>query len=354
MVRFWSPLQISRSEPYQANMTKGELPPQAIPADTSPTVSVIIPAYNAAKYIREALNSVFAQTFRSHESIVINDGSPDTVELERELQAYGANIRYIKQDNRGAAAARNAGLLCARGEYVAFLDADDKWLPNFLEKQLEFLKLKEADLVFSDALLCGETPLAGRTFMELEPPKSAVTPESLLAVDVAVLTSAVLARKQPIFEVGLFDETIKRGHDFELWFRLAKAGVRFAYQPRVLAEYRIVESGLSGNALSQLYRTLSVLEAVKAKGTLTQSEAAALNLNMKRTHGALALESGKEKLLLRDFEGALESLNEARRYQSTLKLRLASFGVRIAPETVRRLYQRRTHVRKAAKQARQA
>lgn len=330
-------------------MIKAEIQPETIPADTPPTVSVIIPAYNAAKYIRQALNSVFDQTFRSHESIVINDGSPDTVELERELQDYRGNLQYIKQDNRGAAAARNAGLLCARGEYVAFLDADDIWLPNFLEEQIEFLKVNNADFVFSDALLFGETPLAGRTFMELEPPKRAVTPESLLAVEVAVLTSAVLARKQPILEVGLFDETIKRGHDFELWFRLAKAGVRFAYQPRVLAEYRIVESGLSGNALSQLYRTLSVLEAVKAKGTLTQSEEAALNLNMKRTQGALALENGKEKLLGRDFEGALESLNEARRYQPTLKLRLASFGVRIAPETVRRLYQRRTGIRKAVK-----
>src|SRR5215213_10445788 len=328
-------------------MIKAE--PPTNPADTPPAVSVIIPAYNAAKYIGEALNSVFDQTFRSHESIVINDGSPDTVELERELQAYGPNIRYIKQANRGAAAARNAGLLSARGEYVAFLDADDRWLPNFLEEQIEFLRLNDADFVFSDALLCGETPLAGRTFMELEPPRSAVTPESLLAVDVAVLTSAVLARKQPILEVGLFDETIKRGHDFELWFRLAKAGIRFAYQPRVLAEYRIVESGLSGNVLSQLYRTLSVLEAVKAKGTLTRSEAAALNLNVRRTQAALALESGKEKLLRRDFEGALESLNAARRYQPTLKLRLASFGVRIAPETVRRLYQRRTGVRRAFK-----
>jgi len=326
-------------------MIKAE--PPTIRADTPPLVSVIIPAYNAAKYIGEALNSVFEQTFRCHESIVINDGSPDTVELERELQGYRANIRYIKQANRGAAAARNAGLLSARGEYVAFLDADDRWLPNFLEEQIEFLRLNDADFVFSDALLCGETPLAGRTFMELEPPRSAVTPESLLAVDVAVLTSAVLARKQPILEVGLFDETIKRGHDFELWFRLAKAGIRFAYNPKVLAEYRVVASGLSGNALSQLCRTLSVLEAVKAKGTLTQSEEAALNLNMQRTRGALALESGKEKLLGGDFEGALQSLEEARRYWPSLKLRVVSLGVRIAPETVRRLCQRRTGVAKS-------
>ena len=325
----------------KANMIQTEIQPEAIHSDTPPAVSVIIPAYNAANYIGEALDSVLNQTFRSHETIVINDGSPDTAELERELQGYGANIQYIKQENRGAAAARNAGLLCARGEYVAFLDADDRWLPNFLEEQIEFLKLNNADFVFSDALLFGDTRLAGRTFMELDPPKSDVTPESLLAVEVAVLTSAVLARKNPILEVGLFDETIKRGHDFELWFRLAKAGIRFAHQPRVLAEHRIVESGLSGNALSQLYRTLSVLEKVKAKATLTQSEDAALNVNMKRTLGALALENGKEKLLGRDFEGALESFKEARRYRQSWKLRLISLGVRIAPETVRRLHQRR-------------
>ena len=329
-------------------MIQSQIQPQPGQSDINPTVSVIIPAYNAAKYIGEALESVINQTFASHESIVINDGSPDTDELERELQKYSSIIQYIKQENLGAAAARNAGLRRARGEYVAFLDADDKWLPNFLEDQLEFLRSRNADFVFSDALLIGESRLAGRTFMELQPPKSAVTPESLLAVDVTVLTSAVLARKKPIFEVGLFDETIKRGHDFELWFRLAKAGIRFAYQPTVLGEHRIVESGLSGNAISQLYRTLSVLEVVKAKGNLTQREDAALNLNMKATLGALALENGKEKLLGKDFEGALECFKEARKARRNWKLLLVSLGVRITPETVRRLYQWRNGTPKSA------
>lgn len=319
-------------------MIEAEIQPQTIHSDTSPTVSVITPAYNAAKYIGEALDSVLNQTFRSHELIVINDGSPDTDELERELEKHPATIRYIKQENRGAAAARNAGLRSARGEYAAFLDADDRWLPDFLEQQLAFLRSSNADLVFSDARLIGDSPLAGRTFMELDPPKSAVTPESLLAVEVAVLTSAVLARKQPIFEVGLFDETIKRGHDFELWFRLAKSGTRFAYQPRVLAEHRIVESGLSGDALSQLCRTLSVLEAVKAKGTLTPREDAALKLSMKRTLGVLALENGKEKLRDRDFAGALKCFQEAGTYRQSWKLRLVSLGVKVAPEAVRRLH----------------
>jgi glycosyltransferase involved in cell wall biosynthesis len=306
-------------------------------SDTTPTVSIITPAYNAAKHIGEALDSVFNQTFASYEVIVINDGSPDTDELERELQSHQATVRYIKQENQGAAAARNAGLRCARGEYVAFLDADDRWLPSFLADQLEFLKSSNADLVFCDALLIGQSVLAGRTFMQLDPPKTAVTPENLLAVNVTILTSAVVARKQPIYEVGLFDETIKRAHDFELWFRLAKAGARFACHRDVLAEYRIGDSGLSGDALKQLYRTLSVFESIKAKGALTPSEDAALNLSRTRTLGKIALESGKEKLRARDFEGALECFKEARSYGESWKLRLVSLGMRIAPETLRRL-----------------
>src|SRR5687768_17042952 len=150
-------------------MIQAEVKSDKTHSETAPTVSVVIPAYNAAKYICEALLSVFNQSFTSYEVIVINDGSSDTDDLERELQPYKAVIKYIKQENRGAAAARNTGLRAAAGEFVAFLDADDKWLPGFLEKQLKLLKSSKADLVYADALLIGEAPLAGRTFMEMEP-----------------------------------------------------------------------------------------------------------------------------------------------------------------------------------------
>src|SRR5689334_24122006 len=135
----------------------------------SPTVSVIIPAYNAAAFIGETLDSVFAQTFADFEVIVVNDGSPDTEALERELARYPEKLRYIKQENQGAAAARNTGIKAARGEFVAFLDADDTWLPVFLEKQLELLERTPADVVWADALICGDSPLAGRTFMQVQP-----------------------------------------------------------------------------------------------------------------------------------------------------------------------------------------
>ena len=103
----------------------------------SPLVSVIIPAYNVAKFIGEALNSAFAQSFKDYEVIVVNDGSPDTPELERTLAPYLPRIVYLKQENRGVSAARNAGINAARGSLIAFLDGDDVWLPHYLEVQVK-------------------------------------------------------------------------------------------------------------------------------------------------------------------------------------------------------------------------
>ena len=307
----------------------------------NPQVSVIIPAYNAAEFMGETLDSVFAQTFTNYEVIVVNDGSPDTERLEQVLQQYPSNLRYIKQENQGAAAARNTALLAAKGELVAFLDADDTWLPQFLEKQMALLKSNDADLVFADALLCGDSPLHSRTFMQLNPAGGEVTAANLLALKVTVLTSTVLARRAPVVDVGLFDVSLRRGQDFDRWFRLAKAGARFAYTREVLAHHRIVESGLSGGTISQLKRSLSVLEAIKARGNLTADEEAALQWNMNRTLRELALENGKERLLERDFPAALQSFNQARKFRHSWKLAFVCLGLRIAPDTLRRIYTRR-------------
>src|SRR5262245_38133059 len=95
-----------------------------------PVVSVVIPAFQAGHEIGAALASVFAQTFRDFEVIVVNDGSPDVTELDVALAPYRSRIRYLAQRNKGPAAARNRGIREARGRYIAFLDADDEWWPE--------------------------------------------------------------------------------------------------------------------------------------------------------------------------------------------------------------------------------
>src|SRR5437667_3873819 len=106
----------------------------------SPLISVIIPAFNSARYIPEALESVFAQGRADVEPIVINDGSPDSVELEAALTPFMSRILYLEQANRGVSSARNSGISAARGHYIALLDADDIWEPDYLAVQISELE----------------------------------------------------------------------------------------------------------------------------------------------------------------------------------------------------------------------
>src|SRR5277367_3487063 len=110
-----------------------------MPADqtnSAPRVSVIIPTYKTADLIAGCLDSVFAQTYSNFEAMVVNDGSPDTPDLEVALQPYMGRIVYIKQENKRAAGARNNAIRQARGEFVAFLDSDDSWMPDHLSSQM--------------------------------------------------------------------------------------------------------------------------------------------------------------------------------------------------------------------------
>src|SRR5882724_4897435 len=124
-----------------------------VAANASPRISVIIPAYKTAHLIAGCLDSVMAQTFQDFEAIVVNDGSPDTPELEKVLQPYMDRIVYIKQENKRCAGARNTAIRQARGEYLAFLDSDDTWYPDHLASQMkQFADDPSLDLVYCDAL----------------------------------------------------------------------------------------------------------------------------------------------------------------------------------------------------------
>ena len=197
----------------------------------APAASVVIPAFNAACDIAAALESVFAQTFTDYEVIVVNDGSADN--LAAAIRPFQHRLIYIEQPNRGAAAARNAGIRTARGRYVAFLDADDVWQSVFLDRQIRYLESRPAcDLVYSDALISGESALAGQRFMKGAPSKGPVTLVSLLNLQCNVLLSTVVARRAALVRVGLFDESIRRGHDFDLWLRMTTARRNARIPPR--------------------------------------------------------------------------------------------------------------------------
>jgi glycosyltransferase involved in cell wall biosynthesis len=306
-----------------------------------PIVSVIIPAYNVAPYISETLDSVFAQTFAGYEVIVVNDGSPDTEDLEQALAPYLDRIVYLTQENRGAGAARNNGLMAARGEFVAFLDADDLWLPDYLSEQLAFIRSRNYDLVYADALLFGQSPLAGRTFMQIAPSNGKVTFQSLINGQCNVITSGVLARKRLILEVGLFDEQLRNSQDFELWVRLVRHGARASYQRKVLLRYRYHENSLSGDALNQIKRELRVLGKIESSYDLTPAEREEVSQAIATTGTNLELENGKLHLAKGEFAEARESFMKVDAARRSLKLRGALLLLRIAPRLLQRAYVRR-------------
>jgi len=311
--------------------------------DRVPVVSVIIPAYNVAPFIGDTLQSVLAQTFSDFEVIIINDGSPDTVELEAALAPYLDRIVYLRQENQGAGAARNTGLRAARGEFVAFLDGDDEWLPAFLEKQLALIRSGPGyDLVYADARLFGEGPKAGGTVMQHEPSDGPVTFESLLAERCLVNTSTVLARREPILEVGLFDVTLRNSQDFDLWVRLAKRdGARMNYQREVLARHRIWDGSLASDGIKSVEGELRVLAKVSQRTDLTPKERETLSRTVSLRSASVEVDRGKRSLLHGEFEAAAKSFRFANDYYRNWKLTIVLWCLRIAPQLLRRVYQLR-------------
>lgn len=303
-----------------------------------PAVSVIIPAYNCAAYIADALESVFAQTFADYEVIVINDGSPDTAEFERVLRPYHDRFVYIRQENRGPAAARNAGIRVARSPLIALLDADDAWERDYLTVQLEILQRQPTiDVIYPNAVIVGDVPEAGRTFAELCPSEGEVTFERLVLQHCTVMVSAT-ARRDAIIRAGMFDESFRGTEDFDLWLRIVKQGGRIAYHRRVLVRYRRSPASLSSEPIRMCREALRVFDKIERTMMLTASDATALGHARTGLVAQLRLLEGKRALKAGDTHAARAALWDANRVLRRRKIAVALLLLRVAPRALVRLH----------------
>ena len=189
-----------------------------------PLVSVVIPVYNGERFLRESLESVFAQTFHNYEIICVDDGSTDGSYAL--LQQYGARVRVIQQANSGQSAARNAGVREAAGAFVAFLDQDDQWYPSKLAQQVAVLNA-EPDVVLVHCNYDrmdgdGRVLVAGAALVERT---SALTsPLGRLIGEALVFPSAMMVRRDVFQRVGGFDPELRGFEDFDLIARLKQEG----------------------------------------------------------------------------------------------------------------------------------
>lgn len=197
---------------------------------TSPSVSVVIPTYNRAAFLGAAVASIRAQTYPCTEIVIVDDGSTD--DTAQVVTTLGPGIRYVTQTNAGPAAARNRGIHEARGDLVAFLDTDDRWLPEKIALQVEILQREP-----SVALVCADMAIEDETgagnvdsnflhrglhayFVELEGRPVPNAPRRLLQVNF-INTSTVLARREVLLDLRGFDTRLRYGEDLELWLRIA-------------------------------------------------------------------------------------------------------------------------------------
>jgi glycosyltransferase involved in cell wall biosynthesis len=220
-------------------------------------VSVVIPTYNASNFLIKAIQSVINQTYKNWELIIVDDGSTDqTRQIVEEFQKKDSRIKYFFQNNKGQGAARNLGIKNASGNYIAFLDSDDEFFENKLERVISYFeKDKNIGLIYTDAIIIGGH-LYNKRRSEIFTPYSGNIYTKLLFNNF-ITTSTVVVRRGVLQDCGLFDESdlLRNFEDYDLWLRIAKK-YKIEYIPEVLTKYYYVPKMTSWKKKQRAYKAM--------------------------------------------------------------------------------------------------
>lgn len=260
---------------------------------TVPTFSVVLPVYNGAETIAEAVESALGQTVPALEVIVVDDGSTD--DLDRALEPYRGRIDFVRQDNGGCAAAFNAGLRRATGDFVCQLDADDMFEPGRLEALGQLAEAHpEFDLVTTDVSLEAGGRVVGR-YAEKTPFE---TGNQRLAILDRCFAFHPAIRRGALEAIGGHDEELRLGPDWDCYIRLILGGACAGIVDEPLYRYRISAKSLTGNRVAALTQRVRVLEKAMTNPDLRPHE---------RPHLERSLEFHRRRALLAEAEAALRS-----------------------------------------------
>lgn len=221
-------------------------------------VSIVMPAYNCEKYVVEAINSILAQTYRNWELLVLDDGSKDnTLRIIEEFSQNDSRIKALPNGkNLGVSATRNIGIELASGEWIAFLDSDDMWKPEKLEKQFEIVEKEAAEFLFTGSSYINEE---GEPYKGIFEVPEKITYKKLRNQNV-ISCSSVLVKKKYFENIKM--EKDEMHEDYAVWLRILKLGVIAFGVNEPLLIYRISRNSKSGNKMKTVKMTYKVFRFV--------------------------------------------------------------------------------------------
>ncbi len=289
-------------------------------------VSVVIPTYNRAAYLVEAIQSVLAQTFRDFEIVIVDDGSTDnTADVVKTIN--DSRLHYIFQENRGVSAALNTGWRAAGGEYIGILGSDDMWLPTCLQELVQTLETSpHLGVVYARAQ---GMDARGEPLTQLVGARERFAGETLksLVYGDFVCPIAVVIRRAALERVGGYDESLIANEDWDLWLRLAPY-YGIGYVPRVLARYRFHTQNLTRTDSSRMERLMQdrvrVLDKFFAQPNVPEDAMSVHDLAYRN----LYLDWTIRYLEQRQFQRAWQTLQRAMSFSSShLKFLPRAFAV---------------------------
>lgn len=272
-------------------------------------VSVVVPAYNRRDVIAEAVQSVLEQTLPPDEVLVVDDGSTDGTADAAEQ--FGSPVRVIRRSNGGPGAARNTGILSARGDLVAFLDSDDVWKPRCLEVLVNLLEVGNLDLAFGDVevvqdgKMVAPSFLMGKAFFPVIRANPNYIPNcfALLLIENFIPTSALVARRRALIDAGLFDESLRSVEDRDMWIRVARNG-RIGGTTEVVAVVRRSAGSASGDDLLASESRIEVLRRYMKDPMLTPLQRSMVRRALSACYGDAAYihrKNGNQKQAFRNY-----------------------------------------------------
>jgi cellulose synthase/poly-beta-1,6-N-acetylglucosamine synthase-like glycosyltransferase len=306
----------------------------------TPTVSILTPAFNSAKFIRQTLDSAQRQTFTDFEMIVVDDGSTDdTRSVVEEYAERDPRIRIISQPNGGIAAARNRAMRVARGRFLALLDSDDLWLPTYLSDQLAILAERpDIDVLSSNAINFGGAfdgapllPIRSRGGIRL------VSLLELISVEDSLCILSIF-RREVTDVIGGFDVTLGRSEDYDLWLRAAVAGYRIAVNPKPLGLYRRRPDSVSADEVLMLEAMKGPLIKVRGMCARRPDVTYAVDRQLARFGQRCLIATARSALLEGDMPAFATHLAALERHTGEIRYRFARWLSGVSPSAIKSAY----------------